>query len=70
MKFSVFKMSTYSPAVPDSRLNERFSRKVQEERREEAQLEIFEEEEQHADLSSQKASKSENVTFRYQAIIN
>lgn len=67
-------MSTSIVAAPDSSLNVRYTRKVQENRGagEENQVEILEDEEHHADLGSQKAGKSENDCFkiRYWLIIH
>lgn len=66
VSFQLFKMSASIVAAPDSSLNVRYTRKVQENRGdgEENQVEILEDEEHHADLGSQKASKSEKDYFK------
>ncbi|XP_044027301.1 CD209 antigen-like protein C [Siniperca chuatsi] len=56
-RFQFFKMPASVPAAPDSSLNVRYTRKVQENRGagENNQVEILEDEEHRADLGSQKA---------------
>ncbi|KAL7381333.1 hypothetical protein ABVT39_004242 [Epinephelus coioides] len=58
VKFRLFKMSADALAAPDLSLNVRYTRDVQQNRGEgeEDQVEIFQDEEHHADLQSQKAN--------------